>query len=121
MKSKDNTIQTLHTKFYTSRGKNKRIRRGVKYAPPRFQHVFKNLGKIGLMISSYEKLYRKQPVDCLMQVAISSKTRTRRRQKRSPRDNHCVQNPSPRDKTGSQKPHPRDIKLENISINCDTI
>ena len=49
---------------------------------------------------------------------------TRRGQKPSPRDNHCVQNPSPRDKTGSQKPHPQHIKLENftnISINSDTI
>ena len=33
LKSKDNTKQTLHAKFYTSRVKNKRIRRGVKYGP----------------------------------------------------------------------------------------
>ena len=28
LKSKDNTRQTLHTKFYASRVKNKQIRRG---------------------------------------------------------------------------------------------
>ena len=33
LKSKDNTKQTLHAKFYASRVKNKRVR-GVKYAPP---------------------------------------------------------------------------------------
>ena len=34
LKSKDNTKQTLHAKFYVSGVKNKRIRRRVKYAPP---------------------------------------------------------------------------------------
>ena len=33
LKSKDITSKTLHAKFYASRIKNKRIRRGVKYAP----------------------------------------------------------------------------------------
>ena len=33
LKSKDNTKQTLHAKFYASRVRNKRIR-GGKYAPP---------------------------------------------------------------------------------------
>ena len=54
----------------------------------------------------------------------SPRDTTRRGQKPSPRDNHCVQNPFPRDKTGGQKPHLRDIKLENFtntSINLDTI
>ena len=47
-KSKDITSKTLHAKFYASRIKNKRIRRGVKYAPPRVWSVFKSPGKIGL-------------------------------------------------------------------------
>ena len=48
LKSKDNTSKTLHAKFYVSRIKNKRIRRGeVKYAP-RVWSVFKSPGKIGL-------------------------------------------------------------------------
>ena len=34
LKSKDITKQTLHAKYYASRVKNKRIRRGVKYATP---------------------------------------------------------------------------------------
>ena len=46
-KSKDITSKTLHAKFYASRIKNKRIRRGVKYAP-RVWSVFKSPGKIGL-------------------------------------------------------------------------
>ena len=33
-KSKDITSKTLNAKFYASRMKNKRIRRGVKYDPP---------------------------------------------------------------------------------------
>ena len=33
LKSKDITNKTLHAKFYDSRIKNKRIRKGVKYAP----------------------------------------------------------------------------------------
>ena len=47
LKSKDITSKTLHAKFYASRIKNKRIRRGVKYAP-RVWSVFKSPGKIGL-------------------------------------------------------------------------
>ena len=47
LKSKDITSKTLHAKFYASRIKNKRIRRGVKYAS-RVWSVFKSLGKIGL-------------------------------------------------------------------------
>ena len=47
LKSKDITSKTLHSKFYASRIKNKRIRRGVKYAP-RAWSVFKSPGKIGL-------------------------------------------------------------------------
>ena len=46
LKSKDNTRQTLHTKFYASRVKNKRIRRGVN----RVWRVFKSPGKIGLTL-----------------------------------------------------------------------
>ena len=48
LKSKDITSKTLHAKFYASRIKNKRIRRGVKYAPPQVWSVFKSPGKIGL-------------------------------------------------------------------------
>ena len=48
LKSKDITSKTLHAKFYASRIKNKRIRRGVKYAPPKVWSVFKSPGKIGL-------------------------------------------------------------------------
>ena len=52
MKSKDKAKQTLHAKFYASRvKKNRRIRRGVKYAPPpphQVQSVFKSPGKIRL-------------------------------------------------------------------------
>ena len=49
LKSKDNTKQTLHPKFYASKVKNKRIRRGVKYPPPpRFWRLFKSPVKIGL-------------------------------------------------------------------------
>ena len=52
LKSKDITSKTLHAKFYASRIKNKRIRRGVKYAPPQVWSVFKSPGKIGLNINS---------------------------------------------------------------------
>ena len=47
LKSKDITSKTLHAKFYASRIKNKRIRRGSKIRP-RVWSVFKNPGKIGL-------------------------------------------------------------------------
>ena len=47
LKSKDNTKQTLHAKFYASRVKNKQIRRGVKYTPGSGVY-FKSLVKIGL-------------------------------------------------------------------------
>ena len=49
LKSKDITSKTLHAKFYASRIKNKRIKRGVKYAPPVWS-VFKSQGKIGLKV-----------------------------------------------------------------------
>ena len=52
MKSKDITSKTLHAKFYASRIKNKRVRRGVKYVPPPVWSVFKSPGKIGLTLSS---------------------------------------------------------------------
>ena len=45
LKSKDITSKTLHAKFYASRIKNKRIRRGV-------WSVFKSPGKIGLREAS---------------------------------------------------------------------
>ena len=48
LKSKDITSKTLHTKFYASRIKNKRIRRGDKIRSPRVWSVFKSPGKIGL-------------------------------------------------------------------------
>ena len=48
LKSKDITSKTLHAKFYASRIKNKRIRRGVKYTPPRSGVYLKARGKIGL-------------------------------------------------------------------------
>ena len=49
LKSNDNPKQTLHAKVYASRVKNKRIRKGVKYAPPPpVSSVFKSLVKIGL-------------------------------------------------------------------------
>ena len=52
LQSKDNIRQTLHTKFYASRVKTNRIRRGrVKNALPQFQRVFKSPGKIGLKTS----------------------------------------------------------------------
>ena len=52
LKSKDITSKTLHAKFYASRIKNKRIRRGgVKYAP-RVWSVFKSPGKTGLIQQS---------------------------------------------------------------------
>ena len=61
LKSKDITSKTLHAKFYASRIKNKRIRRGVKYAPPQVWSVFKSPGKIGLKSQtlniSQNKLY----------------------------------------------------------------
>ena len=49
MESKDNTMKTLHAKFYASRMKRKQIKRGggVKYAP-RVWSVFKSPGKIEL-------------------------------------------------------------------------
>ena len=47
LKSKDITSKTLHAKFYASRIQNKRIRRGVKYAPQVWS-VFKSPGKTGL-------------------------------------------------------------------------
>ena len=46
--NKDITRQTLHTKFYVSKVKNKRIRGGIR-PHPKVQHVFKSPGKIGLM------------------------------------------------------------------------
>ena len=49
LKSKDITSKTLHAKFYASRIKSKRIRRGVK-CTPRVWSVFKSLGKIGLSV-----------------------------------------------------------------------
>ena len=49
LKSKDITSKTLHAKFYASRIKYKRIRRGVKYTP-RVWSVFKSPGKIGLTL-----------------------------------------------------------------------
>ena len=49
LKSKDITSKTLHAKFYASRIKNKRIRRGGKIRPPQVWSVFKSPGKIGLM------------------------------------------------------------------------
>ena len=48
LKSKDITSKTLHAKFYASRIKNKRIRRGGKIRPPQVWSVFKSPGKIGL-------------------------------------------------------------------------
>ena len=50
LKSKDITSKTLHAKFYASRIKNKRIRRGGKIRPPQVWSVFKSPGKIGLML-----------------------------------------------------------------------
>ena len=49
LKSKDITSKTLHAKFYASRIKNKRIRRGGKIRPPQVWSVFKSPGKIGLI------------------------------------------------------------------------
>ena len=48
LKSKNITSKTLHAKFYASRIKSKRIRRGAKIRPPRVWSVFKSPGKIGL-------------------------------------------------------------------------
>ena len=48
LKSKDINSKTLHANFYASRIKNKRIRKGVKYAPPPVWSVFKSPGKVGL-------------------------------------------------------------------------
>ena len=50
LKSKDITSKTLHAKFYASRIKNKRIRRGGKIRPPQVWSVFKSPGKIGLKV-----------------------------------------------------------------------
>ena len=49
LESKDITSKTLHAKFYASRIKTKRIRRGVIY-PPWVWSVFKSPGKIGLTV-----------------------------------------------------------------------
>ena len=49
LESKDNTRQTLHTKFYASGVKTSELGEGgVKYAT-QVQHVFKTPGKIGLI------------------------------------------------------------------------
>ena len=47
LKSKDNTKQTLHAKFYSSRVKDKQIR-GVNMPSP-FWYTFKSPVKIGLI------------------------------------------------------------------------
>ena len=68
LKSKDITSKTLHAKFYASRIKNKRIRRGAKYAP-RVWSVFKSPGKIGLMYLSltlYTSTSHIESVDLLL-------------------------------------------------------
>ena len=56
LKLKDNTRRTVHTKFYASRVKIKRIRRGLKYTP--VQRVFKNLGKIGLTLKQSASFWK---------------------------------------------------------------
>ena len=61
LKSKDITSKTLHAKFYASRIKNKRIRRGVKYAPPQVWSVFKSPGKIGLNLFGLGFLPTRKP------------------------------------------------------------
>ena len=61
LKSKDITSKTLHAKFYASRIKNKRIRRGVKYAPPLVWSVFKSPGKIGLSWIRQSFLFKAYP------------------------------------------------------------
>ena len=53
LKSKDNTKQTAHAKFYASRVKNKRIRGGIR-PPPQFWSVFKTPVKIGLIQIYFE-------------------------------------------------------------------
>ena len=53
LKSNDNTRQTLHTKFYASRVKNKRIRGGIR--PPGLACI-KSPGKIGYEIETICKL-----------------------------------------------------------------
>ena len=55
LKSKDITSKTLHAKFYASRIKNKRIRRGGKIRPPQVWSVFKSPGKIGLTMFMFER------------------------------------------------------------------
>ena len=56
LKSKDITSKTLHAKFYASRIKNKRIRRGGKIRPPpQVWSVFKSPGKIGLRLQMSAK------------------------------------------------------------------
>ena len=65
LKSKDITSKTLHAKFYASRIKNKRIRRGggVKYAP-RVWSVFKSPGKIGLKFYASIATANKNNLNC---------------------------------------------------------
>ena len=61
LKSKDITSKTLHAKFYASRIKNKRNRRGgVKYAP-RVWSVFKSPGMIGLSWIRQSFLFKAYP------------------------------------------------------------
>ena len=48
LKSKDNTKQTLHAKFYASMVKTSKLESG-KIRPPQFWCVFKSRVKIGLM------------------------------------------------------------------------
>ena len=62
LKSKDITSKTLHAKFYASRIKNKRIRRGVKYASSRVCSVFKSPDKIGLIDHSANWVHN-SPID----------------------------------------------------------
>ena len=61
LKSKDITSKTLHAKFYASRIKNKRIRRGGKIRPPQVWSVFKSPGKIGLNNITNELKYLRVP------------------------------------------------------------
>ena len=66
LKSKDITSKNLHAKFYASRIKNKRIRRGDKIRPPWAWSVFKSPGKIGLKCTHF-------PVDMMNGVSFKER------------------------------------------------
>ena len=54
LKSKDNTKQTLHAKFYASRVKTSEFGGGKIRPPPQFWSVFKSTVKIGLNVTHEE-------------------------------------------------------------------